>query len=139
MECPLGLKSVQKYWFYRTCLSVQLNCMDNCDASTYYLTEKDNTELSSIVLSCNIYLESLQILVETGHIGRQASASVTVTDGETVSYLCLKANGSFSSLVLFSSTQQTTLFSMSYTHTHTHRHTHTHIYIYIYIYIIIYI
>ena len=26
-----------------------------------------------------------QILVETGHIGRQASASVTVTDGETVS------------------------------------------------------
>ena len=26
----------------------------------------------------------LQILVETGHIGRQASASVTVTDGETV-------------------------------------------------------
>lgn len=27
----------------------------------------------------------LQILVETGHIGRQASASVTVTDGETVS------------------------------------------------------
>lgn len=26
-----------------------------------------------------------QILVETGHIGRQASAAVTVTDGETVS------------------------------------------------------
>jgi hypothetical protein len=26
-----------------------------------------------------------QILVETGHIGRQASASVMVTDGETVS------------------------------------------------------
>jgi polyribonucleotide nucleotidyltransferase len=27
----------------------------------------------------------LKILVETGHIGRQASASVMVTDGETVS------------------------------------------------------
>lgn len=29
--------------------------------------------------------EFSQILVETGHIGRQASAAVTVTDGETVS------------------------------------------------------
>jgi hypothetical protein len=28
----------------------------------------------------------LQILVETGHMGRQASGSVTVTDGETVSF-----------------------------------------------------
>lgn len=34
----------------------------------------------------------LQILVETGLIGRQASGSVTVTDGETVSYeLSVKA------------------------------------------------
>lgn len=40
-----------------------------------------------IMFSCNIYLASLQILIETGHIGRQASASVTVTDGETVSYI----------------------------------------------------
>lgn len=32
----------------------------------------------------NSLLHSLQILVETGHIGRQASGAVTVTDGETV-------------------------------------------------------
>lgn len=30
-------------------------------------------------------LWSVQILVETGHMGRQASGAVTATDGETVS------------------------------------------------------
>ncbi|XP_042429037.1 probable polyribonucleotide nucleotidyltransferase 1, chloroplastic isoform X1 [Zingiber officinale] len=34
--------------------------------------------------SVKIPFGSRQILVETGHIGRQASASVTVTDGETI-------------------------------------------------------
>jgi len=34
---------------------------------------------------CNVAHFCSQILVETGHIGRQASASVMVTDGETVS------------------------------------------------------
>lgn len=33
----------------------------------------------------NFHLHTLQILVETGHIGRQASGAVMVTDGETVS------------------------------------------------------
>lgn len=32
---------------------------------------------------------TLQIVVETGHMGRQASGAVTVTDGETVSWLQL--------------------------------------------------
>lgn len=35
---------------------------------------------------CDMLL-MLQILVETGHMGRQASAAVTVTDGETVSFI----------------------------------------------------
>lgn len=41
--------------------------------------------------SVKIPFGSRQILVETGHIGRQASASVTVTDGETIVYcsVCL--------------------------------------------------
>ncbi|XP_073115693.1 uncharacterized protein [Elaeis guineensis] len=34
--------------------------------------------------SVNIPFGNRHILVETGHIGRQASASVTVTDGETI-------------------------------------------------------
>jgi len=34
----------------------------------------------------NRFCGILQILVETGHMGRQASGSVTVTDGETVSF-----------------------------------------------------
>ncbi|PRQ57480.1 putative polyribonucleotide nucleotidyltransferase [Rosa chinensis] len=38
-----------------------------------------------------IYLASLQILIETGHIGRQASGYLTVIDGETIVYtsVCL--------------------------------------------------
>ncbi|XP_073115691.1 probable polyribonucleotide nucleotidyltransferase 1, chloroplastic isoform X4 [Elaeis guineensis] len=41
--------------------------------------------------SVNIPFGNRHILVETGHIGRQASASVTVTDGETIVYcsVCL--------------------------------------------------
>lgn len=37
-----------------------------------------------------------QILVETGHIGRQASGAVTVTDGETVSINMLDKSFYFS-------------------------------------------
>lgn len=43
------------------------------------LTQRENVFLTGFVLLIS------QILVETGHIGRQASASVMVTDGETVS------------------------------------------------------
>lgn len=46
-----------------------------------------------------------QILVETGHIGRQASASVMVTDGETVSCQNLVFTASkYMALLLFSLT-----------------------------------
>ncbi|XP_010266718.1 PREDICTED: probable polyribonucleotide nucleotidyltransferase 1, chloroplastic [Nelumbo nucifera] len=51
----------------------------------------DGTQYIPQPFSVNIPVGDRHILVETGHIGRQASGSVTVTDGETIVYtsVCL--------------------------------------------------
>ncbi|WOL08917.1 hypothetical protein Cni_G17670 [Canna indica] len=51
----------------------------------------DGTSTAPNKYSVKIPYGNRHILVETGHIGRQASASVTVTDGETIVYcsVCL--------------------------------------------------
>ncbi|URE19726.1 3' exoribonuclease family, domain 2 [Musa troglodytarum] len=51
----------------------------------------DGAGIVSNKFSVEIPFGNRRILVETGHIGRQASASVTVTDGETIVYcsVCL--------------------------------------------------
>lgn len=51
----------------------------------------DDERFAPQAISVKIPIGDRHILVETGHIGRQASASVTVTDGETIVYssVCL--------------------------------------------------
>ncbi|KAJ0982562.1 hypothetical protein J5N97_010817 [Dioscorea zingiberensis] len=53
--------------------------------------EDDGSRFAPQPISVKIPIGDRHILVETGHIGRQASASVTVTDGETIVYasVCL--------------------------------------------------
>lgn len=46
----------------------------------------DNPQFAPQPFSVRIPVGDRHILVETGHIGRQASGSVTVTDGETIVY-----------------------------------------------------
>lgn len=55
------------------------------------VTTSDRPQYTSQPYSVNIPVGDRHILVETGHIGRQASGSVTVTDGETIVYtsVCL--------------------------------------------------
>lgn len=66
----------------------------------FYLIIWRNVPLIASVSELFMYecdmLLMLQILVETGHMGRQASAAVTVTDGETVSFIpIINASHSF--------------------------------------------
>ncbi|KAJ0982572.1 hypothetical protein J5N97_010827 [Dioscorea zingiberensis] len=49
--------------------------------------EDDGSRFAPQPISVKIPIGDRHILVETGHIGRQASASVTVTDGETIVYV----------------------------------------------------
>jgi polyribonucleotide nucleotidyltransferase len=55
------------------------------------VTEEASTSGGPTKFSTKIPVGDRHILVETGHIGRQASASVMVTDGETIVYssVCL--------------------------------------------------
>ncbi|KAL0926837.1 hypothetical protein M5K25_003089 [Dendrobium thyrsiflorum] len=77
--------------FYLHSLSARRTQLRVAESSE--VTENVEEESSSAPLkhSVKIPVGDRHILVETGHIGRQASASVTVTDGETIVYtsVCL--------------------------------------------------
>ncbi|EPS60347.1 hypothetical protein M569_14456, partial [Genlisea aurea] len=67
-----------------------LNVRGSAEAEDGTTTE-DALQHSSAPYSVKIPFGDRHILVETGHIGRQASGAVTVTDGETIIYttVCL--------------------------------------------------
>ncbi|KAH0468624.1 hypothetical protein IEQ34_001856 [Dendrobium chrysotoxum] len=77
--------------FYLHSLSARRTQLRVAESSEVTENVQEQSSSAPLKHSVKIPVGDRHILVETGHIGRQASASVTVTDGETIVYtsVCL--------------------------------------------------